>query len=127
MNKQTILALIAGLVIGGLTTFGIVSTNTSNNTMGNETTPNNNAMDHGTGGSMSDMNAALKGKTGDEFDKEFITQMIEHHQGAIDMAKQAQMNAGHDEIKNLSTEIITAQEKEINQMKQWQMDWEYTQ
>lgn len=127
MNKQTMIALIAGLIIGGLATFGIVSANTSNSSMSNVATPNNNSMDHGDSGSMSDMNEALQGKTGDEFDKEFITQMIEHHNGAIDMAKQAQMNAGHDEIKNLSNEIITAQEKEINQMKQWQMDWGYTQ
>jgi uncharacterized protein (DUF305 family) len=134
MNKQVIIALIAGLVIGGIGTFGIVSANSSNTMMNNEATQNNNSMtdssgsmDHNAGGSMADMNAALEGKTGDEFDKEFIMQMIEHHQGAIDMAEQAQMNAGRQEIKDLSTEIISAQESEISQMRQWQNDWGFTQ
>lgn len=75
--------------------------------------------------SMEDMVDTLKGKTGDKFDREFIKQMIPHHQGAIDMAKEAQKNAGHDEIKNLADEIIAAQTKEINQMKEWQQTWGY--
>ena len=136
MNKQTIVALVIGLIMGGIATFGIVSANSSNKMMSNsETSPNSNSMgdssnsmDHNAGGgSMADMNAALKGKTGDEFDKEFIIQMIEHHQGAIDMAKQAQQNAGQEEIKNLADDIITAQENEISQMQQWQKDWGFTQ
>lgn len=68
---------------------------------------------------------SLKGKTGDEFDKAFLAEMTAHHQGAIDMAKLAQSNAKHDEIKRLSGDIITAQEKEIAEMKQWKTDWGY--
>lgn len=127
MNKQTMLALITGLVIGGLVTFGIVSANTSNSTMSNESTPNNNSMDHNAGRSMSEMNAALQGKTGEEFDKEFITQMIVHHQGAIDMAQAAKENAGREEIKTLADEIIAAQTNEIEMMTQWQKDWGFSQ
>jgi uncharacterized protein (DUF305 family) len=52
--------------------------------------------------------------------------MTEHHQGAINMAKKSPKNAKHDEIKKLSSEIITAQEKEIEQMKQWQNEWGYS-
>lgn len=69
----------------------------------------------------------LGGKTGDDFDKAFITEMIEHHEGAVDMAKMADRFAEHDEIKQLSRDIITAQEKEITQMKQWQQAWGYDQ
>ncbi|NDC31513.1 MAG: DUF305 domain-containing protein, partial [Bacteroidetes bacterium] len=32
----------------------------------------------------------------------------------------------HDEIKQLSKDIITAQEKEIAEMMQWQKDWGYS-
>lgn len=57
------------------------------------------------------------------FDQRFITAMIAHHQGAIEMAKDAQQNAEHTEISGLAGEIITAQEAEIGRMEQWQRDW----
>lgn len=52
--------------------------------------------------------------------------MIAQHQGAIDMAKQSNTRAKHDEIKQLSKDIINTQEKEISEMKQWQKDWGYS-
>jgi uncharacterized protein (DUF305 family) len=76
--------------------------------------------------SMEDMTADLKNKTGDEFDKAFIANMIAHHEGAVEMAKLSAKSAKHEEIKSLSGDIIIAQEKEITEMKQWQMDWGYT-
>lgn len=75
--------------------------------------------------SMTAMTDNLKGKSGDEFDKAFIADMIEHHEGAVAMAKLSGTNAKHDEIKQLSNDIIEAQEREIAQMKQWQKDWGY--
>lgn len=72
---------------------------------------------------MKNMNAGLQGKTGDAFDKEFVAEMIVHHQGAIDMAKLALTNAKHAEIKTLANAIIAAQTKEITQMKAWQTSW----
>lgn len=74
---------------------------------------------------MSGMVSSLKGKSGDAFDKAFITEMIAHHQGAIDMAKLAQQNAARDEIKTLAGNVITAQASEIDQMKAWQLQWGY--
>lgn len=74
---------------------------------------------------MNGMVDALKGKTGDEFDKTFIEQMIPHHQGAIDMAKLVEQNAKHQELKDLAKDIISAQTKEINMMKDWQKNWGY--
>lgn len=76
--------------------------------------------------SMRQMTEALQGKQGDEFDEAFIASMIEHHEGAIEMAKLSADNAKHDEIKKLSQNIISAQDSEIEQMKQWQSDWGYT-
>lgn len=75
--------------------------------------------------SMEDMTADLKNKTGDEYDKAFIANMIAHHEGAVEMAKLSDANAKHDEIKDLSKAIITAQETEIADMKQWHTMWKY--
>ena len=75
--------------------------------------------------SMDDMTEVLKGKNGDAFDKEFIDQMIIHHEGAIDMANLALKNGGHQEIKDMAEAIISAQSSEIDQMNQWKDSWGY--
>ena len=80
-------------------------------------------MGHGMG--MDDMVNELSDKSGDEFDKSFIDLMIEHHQGAIDMANLAKQNAKHQEIKDLAGDIIKAQTDEIGMMQQWQKTWGY--
>src|SRR5688572_24343717 len=54
--------------------------------------------------------------TGEDYDRNFIANMIAHHQGAADMAKLAQKNAKHQELKNMADDIISAQEKEIADM-----------
>lgn len=77
-------------------------------------------------GHMMDMTDQLEGLKDESFDKKFLALMIEHHQQAIDMSKYADTNAFHIEIKDLASAVITAQEKEIDQMKQWQKDWGYT-
>ncbi len=56
-------------------------------------------------------------------DQSFIVMMIEHHQAAIDMATIAQGRAEHPEIKQLAQDIIAAQQREIDQMQQWQQAW----
>ncbi|HEY1037299.1 MAG TPA: DUF305 domain-containing protein [Candidatus Paceibacterota bacterium] len=72
---------------------------------------------------MHDMNAGLEGKQGEEFDKAFIREMIVHHEGAIQMSEAALRNAGRQEIRDLSSAIIEAQKKEIDQMKKWEAAW----
>lgn len=63
-------------------------------------------------------------------EKEFITEMIPHHQEAVDTAKIVlERGATTPEIKALVENIITAQEKEIADMKEWYRTWyggEYT-
>ena len=85
-------------------------------------------MDHSAMG-MEDTNMgmmnSLANKTGDTFDKAFLEQMILHHQSAIDMAASGGANAQHQEVKDLTAAIITAQTKEIKEMKQWQISWGY--
>lgn len=75
--------------------------------------------------SMDAMVSSLEDKKGDAYDAEFVSQMIMHHQGAIDMAKLSAKQAKHKEIKDLSRDIIKAQEKEIADMKHWQKMWGY--
>jgi uncharacterized protein (DUF305 family) len=67
----------------------------------------------------------LNGKTGDEFDREFLTTMIQHHRNGIEMAKRAKSAAKHDEIKKLADEITAKQSKEIEQMRRWHKEWGY--
>ncbi|MCU0493954.1 MAG: DUF305 domain-containing protein [Chloroflexaceae bacterium] len=57
------------------------------------------------------------------FDQRFIEAMIPHHEGAIAMAKEAQQKAERQEIKTLASQIITAQEAEIAQMRGWLKEW----
>lgn len=122
MKNQAMIYGIVGLVIGVLLTGFVMSNQNkqapfqSNSTVSHESSQSNSEM------SMQDMMDSLKGKTGEDFDKAFISSMIEHHIGAINMAKEAQMNAGRDEVKNLANDIISAQEKEIQMMRQWQKD-----
>ncbi len=84
-------------------------------------------MMHGPGsnmrGMMMDMNAGLMGKTGDEFDKAFIDEMVMHHQGAVDMAKQVLATSKRPELIKLANDIITAQTKEIQMMDTWKAAW----
>ena len=75
----------------------------------------------GMGMDMGDME--VSNDTNRPFDQRFIEAMIPHHEGAIAMAKDAQQKAEHQEIKDLAQNIITAQEAEIAQMKQWQQEW----
>lgn len=73
--------------------------------------------------SMDGMMAGLDGKIGDEFDKAFLSEMIMHHQGAVEMAEAALTNAKHEEIKAMANAIISAQTTEIGQMQSWQRNW----
>ena len=79
----------------------------------------------GMGAAMAAMEAKLYDLTGDAYDKEFLAQMIVHHQQAIDMSRYAETNAGRQEIKDLARDIIRAQQKEIADMQRWQKDWGY--
>jgi uncharacterized protein (DUF305 family) len=50
-------------------------------------------------------------------DERFIDAMVPHHQGAIEMAHVALKNAEHEEIKQLSRNIISSQQAEIEELK----------
>jgi uncharacterized protein (DUF305 family) len=58
-----------------------------------------------------------------DFDLRFIDAMIPHHEGALVMAKDALNKTKRSEIKKLSQDILTSQQQEIEQMKQWRKAW----
>lgn len=59
----------------------------------------------------------------DAAEKKFIQEMIPHHEGAIQMAKQADEQATTPEVKELAANIALAQQKEIDEMKGWYKQW----
>jgi uncharacterized protein (DUF305 family) len=80
-------------------------------------------MDHGQMGYGS-MGMGSKGmakqmvmEKGKYSDRAFIDAMVPHHQGAIAMAEVALKNAEHEEIKELSRNIVSTQQSEIEELK----------
>ncbi len=131
MKSDTILYGVIGLLTGVILA-GFVAryaVNSNNNGMmrmlGMHTSTTSQGMMDNNDMSIGDMTSSLNGKTGDDFDKAFISEMIIHHQGAITMANLAVQNAKHGEVKNLAKNIVSAQTKEINEMKSWQAQWGY--
>lgn len=57
------------------------------------------------------------------FDLAFIDAMIPHHQSALDAAQAVLETAVHPEIRELARQVIDAQQKEIDQMNSWRMEW----
>lgn len=81
-------------------------------------------MDHDMGGIT--MTGMMSGKqmdrlmkaSGTNFDTLWLTMMIEHHEGAIQMAEQVAASSSNPEVTALAEQIIIAQQDEINQMRQ---------
>jgi len=71
-------------------------------------------------GSTQDIDA-LKNAT--DFDKEFIEQMIPHHQMAVMMASMLKNGTNRPEMQKLADDIIAAQTREIDQMRAWLKTW----
>jgi uncharacterized protein (DUF305 family) len=57
------------------------------------------------------------------FDRAFIDAMIPHHESAIEMAQVALDKSKNPKIKELAENIISAQQREIEQMTRWRQQW----
>jgi uncharacterized protein (DUF305 family) len=57
------------------------------------------------------------------FDKEFIEQMIPHHQMGVMMARMVLARSDRTEIQELGRSIIETQTAEIEQMRDWYGEW----
>ncbi|MBF2075679.1 MAG: DUF305 domain-containing protein [Synechococcales cyanobacterium C42_A2020_086] len=87
--------------------------NQSANNSAQNLAQNNGMMHHG--GMMHDMQVSS------EFD--YLTQMIPHHQEAIDSAQLVLAGSNRPEMKRFAEEIIQVQSAEIKQMQQWLSEW----
>jgi uncharacterized protein (DUF305 family) len=112
MSTKTLAAAILGFLLGGFVVSVAATLGYSDETGGAETT-------------MTAMTDELRDKDGDEYDALFLAHMIEHHQAALDMAELSEERAGHTEVKELSEEVIAAQQREIARMRDWQERWGY--
>jgi uncharacterized protein (DUF305 family) len=63
------------------------------------------------------------GKADAEFDLRFLNAMIPHHEGALMMAQDVLDKSQRPEMKQLAENILTSQQQEIAQMKQWRQAW----
>jgi len=72
---------------------------------------------------MDDMIDMESLESADIFDKEFMEQMIPHHQMAIMMASMMLNRTEHAEMKKLAQDIIRTQTEEINRMNAWYSQW----
>ena len=76
-------------------------------------------MDHGPGGMMSEQDMpALMGATGAEFDRMFLTQMIEHHRDAVQMAETEAAQGRNSGALGMAESIRDSQSAEIAEMEQ---------
>jgi uncharacterized protein (DUF305 family) len=74
-------------------------------------------------GGMEGDTAVLASVSDAEFDREFIEQMIPHHEMAIMMAQMLDASTERDEMKVLADNIRTSQSREITMMRSWLTSW----
>lgn len=65
----------------------------------------------------------LRSLEGEAFEREFISLMIDHHGGAIQMSEMVLENGEDPGVAQLAEEIIAEQEAEIAQMRGWCQEW----
>ena len=71
-------------------------------------------------GNMGDSGAkALAKLSGKNYDTAWLSQMIEHHRGAVEMSQMCVKNCLDKDVKAAAKKIINAQDKEILQMTKW--------
>lgn len=65
------------------------------------------------------MKEMLKPRTGAPFEAEFNDQMIQHHHGAIDMARTVSSRTKRPALTQLAATIVSTQEVESGEVTQW--------
>jgi uncharacterized protein (DUF305 family) len=83
-------------------------------------------MDTSDGHDMSEMTGmmsaeemdALGTTTGAAFDDMWLAMMVEHHEGAIEMATGIQDDGSNPDVTALAGEIVSAQQAEVEEMRQ---------
>jgi uncharacterized protein (DUF305 family) len=75
------------------------------------------------GGMNMESHNMLEGLTGEELEVAFLSGMIKHHEGAIEMAQWVLERPQNADIQAAAEAIIAAQGPEIEQMTQWLQEW----
>lgn len=120
MNKR-ILAAAFALALGLTLTACGGSTTTSGAT---RTSPGTSAASSGSTPSAADSDGtAVAAGRHNAVDVMFLTMMIPHHQGAIEMSELALTQASAPQVKDLAGRIKAAQGPEIEQMQGWLDAW----
>lgn len=76
-------------------------------------------------GMMGDERDLERLESNEDFDRAFIEHMIPHHQMAVVMAEMLKRSTQRSEMKQLAEDIVTVQNKEIQQMREWLTSWGY--
>ena len=71
-------------------------------------------------GAATDMSAL---ESAPDFDKEFIEQMIPHHEMAVMMTGMVVNDGGRQELRELAASMRSAQSREIELMQGWYSEW----
>lgn len=58
----------------------------------------------------------LRNSSGKNFDSKFLTMMVSHHEGALEMAETENKGGKYQPAKDLADDVITTQKSEIKQM-----------
>ncbi len=134
-NKNNLITGLLVLIVGLLVGYGAAGFNGrsdhqafmdmhgSNARMGMDADDMNCGGASGMRHEMANMMSGLEGKTGADFDKAFLSEMIVHHEGAIVMAEALLKNTQRPELVKLGNDIITAQTGEVSMMKAWLGEW----
>jgi uncharacterized protein (DUF305 family) len=133
MNNKTIIVVFFVFGVGITVGYLVANTPRERNQYGNETTipagmhrmPDGSMMGNGNTnremGMMGDMDHGMMMVTSE---KEFLTEMIPHHEEAVATAKEVlARGATTPEVRALMERIVTAQEQEIADMKTWFAAW----
>ena len=119
MKKGIITSLIlsAALAVLGAACSQTANVNTSSTMDHNSMAMDGNSSTVGMSDTSSP-NAALQ-----PYDLQFIDTMSAHHQAAVEMATVAFNISTNEELKGFAKSIVTAQNKEIQQMNDWRGKW----
>ncbi len=79
---------------------------------------------HSMSGGRMDMTGEADGlRDADPFDRLFIDAMIRHHQQAVEAAQIMLDQTEREEIRRLAEDIVAAQTREIEQLREWRAAW----
>lgn len=123
-NKLIVISIVTG-VLAILATAAIVVFTRQSAPSTTEGTTHPGVTDTGSDSSRSETYQQYAALKGEEYDKAFISNMIIHHEGAINMAELALAKAKHQELKDMASSIVSSQSKEVADMKHAQETWGY--